>query len=109
MIADATVHTTGINILGVLAILIPVISCLIGLAVFIDQRNQRRETKREQFVERIQAETKDEITTAVNHLSEVLLERLETKESVNQIRVDLAAVKIQLADIRQRQNGPHTG
>jgi len=100
MIANGAVHTTGINIVGVLAILIPIISCLVGIAIFLDQRNTRREAKREQFVEQIQRETKDEITSAVTHLSEVLLERLETKEAVNQIRVEIAGMKASIASIK---------
>lgn len=92
VIAAGEVHTTGINIESVLAIVIPLAAFFVALAAYLDARQSRRDAKREAILTKIQADTKDEITTAVDHLAEVLLERLETKEEVSKIRTDLAVL-----------------
>lgn len=104
MLATATqVHTTGINIAAVLSIVLPVVGAILGVGTFLDNRTKRREERRDKFVEQIQQETQKEITTAVNHLSEVLLERLETKQAVNDLRVTIAGMQAELRDMRSGQ------
>jgi len=50
-------------------------------------------TRREHRITQQNDEIKTEISTAVNHLSDILLAKLETKETVAQISVRLARLE----------------
>ena len=100
LVAVQSVTTHGVNWESITVIVIPIVGCLVGIATFLDSRSSKREAHREKFTTDLQTQFKDEITTAVAHLSEVLLERLETKEAVNQIRVEIAGMKQQIEDVR---------
>lgn len=89
-------HTTGINwqsigaIGGLLAIAVTILLYVLN----------RRDTRRAQIVEirdremeRRNEEIKNEIATAVDHLSDVLTAKLETKETVARISERLARVE----------------
>lgn len=58
-----------------------IVTALVAIGGFIDMRIKRR-----------QDETKGEIKEAVEHLSTVLLERLETKENVSHLRTEIAVL-----------------
>lgn len=88
-IAIQTVHTTGINWSSVAVLIISIVGCFIGVAAYIDRRSAAR-----------QDSIKDNIQGSVNHLSEVLMERLETKDNVNALRVEVAQLKTEIADIK---------
>jgi F0F1-type ATP synthase membrane subunit b/b' len=49
------------------------------------------------LIERRNKNIKDEITSAVNNLATVLEAKLETKDAVSQLRVEVAELKGQLA------------
>lgn len=106
-LAETTVRTNGINLAAVLAIVLPMIATLVGIATYLDSRSKRREDRRETFTQKMQSEYKEDITNAVNNLRDVLLERLETKEAVNQVRIELAGVKVQITELRERVIEPH--
>lgn len=79
------VHSTGINWTGILPILIAVIGMGIGIATYVDNRQSKR-----------QAKTEDQIKDAVKSLSDVLLERLETKENVARLSERIARMEVKL-------------
>jgi hypothetical protein len=79
------VHTTGVNWTSVLTIVGGVFGSFLAAVAFLDARQRRR-----------QDDTKNQITEAVTGLSNVLVERLETKENVGQLRVELAHVEEQV-------------
>jgi uncharacterized membrane protein len=84
-VALQTVHTTGINwqsvavIVGSLGVFI--LSAMIWFVALIDRRNRTIRT---------------EISSAVDNLAAVLTARLETKDAVNQLRVEVAQLKGQI-------------
>lgn len=96
MIAAEAVHTTGINweSVGIISGIISawVIVLLTAMTIWLSRRDKRLEARNEELAQQ-NNEIKDEITASVNHLSEVLLAKLETKEAVNQISVRLARVE----------------
>jgi F0F1-type ATP synthase membrane subunit b/b' len=49
------------------------------------------------LIERRNKAIRDEITNAVNNLAQVLEAKLETKDAVSQLRVEVAELKGQLA------------
>jgi len=61
-------------------------SIFITLFIFMINRRENRSDKRN-------SEIRDEIANAVNHLSEILLAKLETKETVAQISIRLARLE----------------
>lgn len=79
------VHTTGVNWGSVLTIVGGVFGSFLAAVAFLDSRQRRR-----------QEDTKNQISDAVNGLSNVLIERLETKENVGQLRIELAHVEEQV-------------
>jgi hypothetical protein len=83
-----TVHTSGVNweSLGV------IISALVFVFGLVTWRQAQSDRKNER--------TKNEITVSVDNLRDVLLEKLETKENVNQIRVDMAGLKADVENMR---------
>lgn len=97
------VRTTGVNLEGVLAIVLPVIGTIIAVGGYINSRTARREDRREKFLQSIQENTQKEITSAVNHLSEVLLERLETKQAVNELKITIASLQTEVRDLKNGQ------
>lgn len=84
-LAEATVHTSGINIESVLTIIGALVVAIVAVGTWLDQRVKNR-----------QDATKAEISEAVTHLSEVLLERLETKENVANLRTQVATLSVQV-------------
>jgi hypothetical protein len=95
VLAVATVHTSGINWESVAAIVggigIFVLSALIWVVQLVEKRNRA---------------VRDEITNAVTNLGIVLEARLETKDSVNQLRIELAQLKGQLEGRDIRKESP---
>lgn len=79
------VHTTGINWESVAAI--AAIGAILqgGFMWMVARKDKKREDANEA--------TKTEIADSVNHLSEVLLAKLETKDRVNAIDVRLSKVE----------------
>lgn len=67
----APVHTTGVNLDSLIPIIATIVSCCIAVAAYLDSRTRHR-----------QDDMKGEIADAVKQLSDVLLERLETKDNV---------------------------
>lgn len=85
MLADAVVRTTGINWESVAAIA-AIMGALIALMTFWITRRDR--TQRD-----LNAQMESSITDAVNHLSDVLMAKLETKETVARISERLARLE----------------
>lgn len=106
--ASQSVTTHGVNWTSVTVIIVPIVACLVGIATYLESKSNRRETRREKFTEDLQNQMKEEITSAVGHLSDVLLERLETKDAVNQIRVEISSMKQQIEDFRRASSTPTT-
>ena len=92
----AAVHTTGINWLGISPILGVIITGMALIITFQERRENKREKiqkAREIQQERQNQEIKQEIASSVDHLSEVLLAKLETKEAVSRISERLARIE----------------
>lgn len=79
------VHPTGINWVGILPIIVAIIVGGVGIAGYVDGRQSRR-----------QSITETQIKDAVNNLSNVLLERLETKENVARLSERMARVEVKI-------------
>lgn len=62
-----------------------VMGTLIAVATYLDVRSARR-----------QKIWKQEIKDSVTQLETILVERLETKDNVNQLRIDIAGLKAQM-------------
>lgn len=77
-----TVHTTGVNWVSIATIIIPIVVCVIAVATYLDHRTEKRQTT-----------VKTEIKESVDQLSAVLQERLETKENVNQLKIEVASLR----------------
>lgn len=80
-----TIHTSGINWESVTAIASVVVIVQAAFVWLISRKDKKREE--------IQEQTKQEIADSVNHLSEVLLAKLETKDTVSAINARLASVE----------------
>lgn len=85
MIASASVHTIGINWESIGVILGFVTLGFTMLAYWMTRRDAKQEVRNN--------EIKDEISQSVNHLSDVLLAKLETKEAVARISERLARLE----------------
>lgn len=94
-IADQVVHSTGINWIGISPILAVMIA---GIGVIIAVMNRRDERYQRQNIE-----IKEEISSSVNHLGEVLSARMETKEAVARISERLARVEGVVNGRRERE------
>lgn len=91
VIAAAAVHTTGVNWLSIAAIITPVIVALIA------------------GVRWIVVSIKGEMREQVKGLSDVLVERLETKENVNALKIEVARMgeQLRLILVQTVSNGEH--
>lgn len=85
MIAVQAVRTTGINWESVVAITGILALMMTGVLYAFSRRDQRQAVQND--------ELRQEFTAAVNHLSDVLTAKLETKEAVAQISVRLARLE----------------
>lgn len=94
--ANVAVHTTGINwqSIGVIA---GIVGIAVTITLFMIARRDRKTDARNDLIqkqaEQRNIEIKNEITTAVDHLSEVLIAKLETKETVAKISERLARLE----------------
>lgn len=82
MVAVQTVHTSGINWGSIAVIVCTIVACFIGVATYIE----RKHTLRNETI-------KDDIKESVDHLAAILLERLETKENVNALRIEVERLR----------------
>ena len=78
MIAQSAVHTTGLNWES-LAVIFGGFATVAGIMLAWTEHRQRA--------------MKDQIADAVNHLSDVLQAKLETKDAVNAINIRLARLE----------------
>lgn len=85
MIQSMTATHSSINWASTSAILGVIIAGL-GLIIALIQRRERKQQEQNQEIKR-------EITESIDHLSEVLLAKLETKEKVSQISERLARIE----------------
>lgn len=99
-LAATAVHTTGINWESVAAIA-AVVAVIMSVVLWIMSRRDRRQQAFNQ-------EVQTDITAAVNHLSDVLMAKLETKETVSRISERLARVEGSMG-IPVRDTGPAGG
>ena len=95
----ATAAVASINWSQMLIVLSGVIVAIVAIGGFIDKRMRDR-----------QNDLKNDIREAVNGLSTVLMERLETKENVASIRVEMARMSERVAHLstiveHQQQQG----
>lgn len=81
---------SGLNIGQLLGILLPLIVCAIAVLTYRDIRINRK-----------QAEQAEDIRTAVSHFTDVLGERLETKENVALIRIRVGQLSTEVATLRE--------
>lgn len=84
------VATPGINIGQLLGILLPLVICAIAVLTYRDIRLSKRQEATAQLVRK-----------AVEDLVAVLTERLETKENVALVRIDVARVRTEVATLRE--------
>lgn len=92
----SAVRTTGINwesVAAVAACVAVMVTVVLWLFARVDRRRQAASDKRDAEFTRANAELKNEFTQAINHLSDVLTAKLETKEAVAQISVRLARLE----------------
>jgi len=82
MLVETAVHTTGINWSSVAVIIGGIGGVVIAAMAFVIRLMDRRNNA-----------IRDEITTAVTNLGHILEAKLETKDSVNQLRVELAELR----------------
>lgn len=97
MIAEAVVHATGINWVGISPIIGSVIAA-VAVIITLQTRRENRSEKRNN-------EIKDEIATSVNNLGELLSARMETKETVARISERLARVEGAMGVDRNKKPG----
>lgn len=83
------VATPGLNIGQLLGILLPLVVCAIAVLTYRDVKLVRQ-----------QKETAQLVRNAVADLVEVLTGRLETKDNVALVRIDLARVRTEVATLR---------
>lgn len=93
---DQIVHATGINWVGISPIMAVIIA---GLTLIVTMQN-RRDKKHESANLAI----KEEISSSVEHLGEVLSARMETKETVARISERLARLEGAANAGRDREN-----
>lgn len=89
MVTLASSGTITVNWESLVTTTIPIVGTLIAVATYINSRTN----KRERLNRLTQENVRDEIKTAVDHLAEVLLEKLESKDAVNQLRIEMARVE----------------
>lgn len=99
-LAQGAVHTAGVNWESVGAIA-AVVAVIMTVVLFIMARRDRRQ-------QAFNTEVQTDITAAVNHLSDVLMAKLETKETVARISERLARVEGSMG-IPVRDPGPAAG
>lgn len=85
LLSEATVHTNGINWQSVGAIIAGITVILTIMGWIFARRDRKNEVQNEAI--------KQEISTAIDNLSTVLLAKLETKEKVAQISERLARLE----------------
>ena len=83
--AGTVVRTTGINWESVAAIA-AIVGILLTLILFVFNRQDKRR-------ERVNLELRNDMTSSIDHLSEVLTAKLETKDTVARISERLARVE----------------
>jgi hypothetical protein len=95
--ANQTVNTT-INWPGLAVSLAAFIASMAVIIGYLDRRNEKR-----------QVATREDIKTSVEALGIILSERLETKENVNSLRVEVARMGEQLRLYMARQQQEKSG
>lgn len=96
MIAAQIVRTVGINweSVGVIVAAVGVIVALVvPMVVWLSSRRDRRSENALDLQRAANVELKQDFTDAINHLSDILTAKLETKETVAQISVRLARLE----------------
>lgn len=96
LLSSAVVHTTGINWESIGAIA-GIVTALFGAFTWYVAR---RDKAQRELVSKIEKNT----SSSIDNLSTLLLEKLETKENVNQIRVDMAAIKTRVDMLIERDS-----
>lgn len=89
ILAQSAVHTVGVNWSSVAVIVGGIGGVIIAALAFVVRLMEKRNKQ-----------VRDEITNAVNNLGAILEAKLETKDSVNQLRIELAEVRGQLHNIQ---------
>jgi hypothetical protein len=96
IIAVNAVHTTGVNWESVAAIA-GCVAVIVTIVIWIFNRRDKRTSaelaRREQLQREQFEDIRRDFTDSINHLSEVLLAKLETKETVAQISNRLARLE----------------
>jgi hypothetical protein len=83
MLAIQTVHTSGVNWTSIAVIVGSIVASLTLVMTIIGRWNKT---------------VKDDITRSVDNLSEVLTAKMETKETVNQLRLEVAELRGQVLE-----------
>lgn len=89
MLASEVVHTTGLNWESLGVIIAAFTFIFTAFTWFIVRRDSQNDRQ------------KNETAQAVKNLETVLLEKLETKENVNQIRVTLATLQADVKSVKE--------
>lgn len=91
---------TNINWPGLVVSLASFIACMAGIVTFID----RKQDKRSQAIADTQNSLREEFRKSLESAAAILSERLETKDNVNELRVEVAKMSAQLK-MMTSQNG----
>lgn len=103
LLATPTVNT-NVNWLGLVISLGSFIASMAAILAYID----RRADKRSMQVQKDQADLRLEFRQSIEQLSSVLSERLETKENVNNLKVEVAKMGEQLRLYADFLTGQHS-
>lgn len=89
-----TVHTSGINVESIAVILGGFAGVLSVVLAWQIRRDKKHDTE--------MVDLRKDITTSVDHLSEVLLAKLETKDNVSQINARLSRIEGMMSNAEHR-------
>lgn len=92
LLANAVVHTTGINWESVTAI-VGIVAIIQAMLFWLFTRRDKKRDDEAEAVRHQIAEAMQQQTEALNHQTDMLLAKLETKETVARISERLARVE----------------
>lgn len=96
MVAAATTVVLPLNWTPIIAVVIPIVGTLIAVAGYLNTKTESRNRQANQ----VQDTLRVEIKASIENLSTLLLEKLETKETVNALKVEMATMRAELEGLR---------
>jgi hypothetical protein len=95
--AGGTTIVAPLNWTPIIAVVLPIVGTLIAIAGYLNTKTEARSRQSQQVQDSLRAEIK----SSIDNLASLLLEKLETKETVNALKVELARVKVELESIER--------